>query len=186
MCGRTLKTLITGRVMSEPFIAEIIMFGGNFAPRGWAFCEGQLLPISQNTALFSLIGTIYGGDGRTTMGLPDLRGRVPIHPGTGPGLPTYQLGQRGGQATHTLTTNEIPSHNHNVSVHNEDGDKSTPAGSAFAKSGSQLNFSDEDADGTMRTNTISNAGGNQAHNIMQPFLAVNYIIALQGIFPSRS
>ena len=172
--------------MSEPFIAEIIMFGGNFAPRGWAFCEGQLLPISQNAALFSLIGTTYGGDGRTSTALPDLRGRVAIQAGTGPGLPSYRLGQRGGQPTHILTPNEMPSHNHNISVHSEDGDEANPSGLTFAATGGTAIYSDEGADATMRGNTITNTGGGQAHNIMQPFLALNYIIALTGIFPSRS
>lgn len=171
--------------MSDPFIAEIVMFGGNFAPRGWAYCEGQLLPISQNAALFSLIGTTYGGDGRTTTALPDLRGRVAIHPGTGPGLPTYRLGQRGGQPTHTLTTNEMPSHNHTIAAHGEEADVTIPTNATFGASSGPI-YSNETADATMRTNTINNNGGNQAHNIMQPYLAVNYIIALQGTYPSRN
>ncbi|MCB9057054.1 MAG: phage tail protein [Calditrichae bacterium] len=173
----------------EAIIGEIRMFAGNFAPRGWAFCEGQLLPIAQNTALFSILGTTYGGDGRTTFALPDLRGRAAIHPGTGPGLTNKRLGEMGGQENVTLTINEIPAHSHNVTV-NADSSVATsdkpqdglPARNAAATpqygttSNSSLNAS---------AVAIEPAGGGQAHPNMPPFTAINFIIATQGIYPSR-
>ncbi|MGJ8743485.1 phage tail protein [Polaribacter sp.] len=189
----------------EPFIGQIIMFGGNFAPRSWAFCDGQLLAISQNTALFSILGTTYGGDGRTTFALPDLRGRAAISEGTGPGLPTYRLGQRGGQSTHTLTTLEMPVHNHTAAVSDGSVKLSTTAGTrdtpiagdvpASASFGSGLGSTKvksfgpnaDTVDGqALSAPTIGNAGGSQGHNNMPPYLAVNYIIALYGTFPSRN
>lgn len=177
----------------EGYIGQIIMFGGNFAPRSWAFCDGQLLSIAQNTALFSIIGTIYGGDGRTTFALPDLRGRAPIHAGNGPGLSDRRLGSKGGQETHTLAVAEIPSHNHSVSLHAERGLPTTtdPANNMISQHAAGNNaFKPYDAneDKAMATQSIrqSNVGGNQSHNNMQPYLTVNYIICLQGIFPSRS
>jgi len=189
----------------EPMIGEVRMFGGNFAPRGWAFCEGQLLAISQNQALFSILGTTYGGDGRTTFGLPDLRGRVAISPGTGPGLPTYKLGDRSGQTTVTLNTTQMPSHNHiantqvvgapAVGVNGDGPDSNTPAGAHLGGTGTELVYNGEDPTGLLEgvsagtlgvQTTVLNNGGNQAHNNMQPYLAVYYIIALTGIFPSRS
>jgi len=189
-----LVTLLSaGPLMSqEGFIGEIRMFAGNFAPRGWAFCEGQLLPISQNTALFSILGTTYGGDGRTTFALPDMRGRVSIHPGTGPGLTTKRLGERGGQETVTLNINQIPSHNHSAtltlyadsSVATTDNPQNMfPARNA----GSTPQYGDS-ANTTLAEGvvTVSNSGGSQPHSIMQPFVTVNYIICLQGIFPSRN
>lgn len=173
-----------------PFIAQVIPFAGNFAPRGWAFCDGQLLPISQNTALFSLVGTIYGGDGRTTMGLPDLRGRAAIHPGRGPGLTAYQLGEKGGQEVVTLNTLEIPQHNHSVNTVAESraGNLTDPGGNMLA-SGSTIYRSNTPADDVdmdpamIRQNTV---GANLAHENRPPFLALNYIIALVGTYPSRS
>jgi len=173
--------------MGEPFIAEIVMFGGNFAPRSWAYCNGQLLAISSNTALFSLLGTTYGGDGRTTFALPDLRGRTAVHSGgnsAGPGLTPRPLGSRGGAQTVTLNTNQMPTHNHTVGAHNETADETSPGGNVLGAD--QAIFSGEDNDTTMRSNMIGNAGGNQAHENMMPFLAVNYIIALFGTFPSRN
>lgn len=172
--------------MASPFIAEIIMFGGNFAPRGWAFCEGQLLPIAQNSALFSLLGTTYGGDGRVTFGLPDLRGRVPMHPGSGPGLSTRKLGQKGGDETEQLTVAQIPSHDHAA--------KCSDTGTSAAAVG---NYWSNDAgvssatyaatqNNTMNADAIGDTGGSQSHNNVQPFLCVNFIIALLGTFPSRS
>ena len=176
--------------MANPFIGEIIMFAGTFAPRGWAFCSGQLLQISQNTALFAILGTTYGGDGRTTFGLPDLRGRVSIHPGSGPGLTRRTLGQKSGQETVTLDTNQIPPHNHHVSPRcsNELGDEVLPEGNFVAKpAGVDTGEAFVSApDKTMGTTASAHTGGNQAHANMQPFQAVNYIIALQGIFPSRN
>lgn len=166
----------------EPFLGQIIMFGGNFAPRSWAFCDGQLLPINQNSALFSILGTIYGGDGRTTFALPDMRGRVPIHPGNGPGLSSYRLGQRGGQESVTLTISEIPSHTH--TGHIKDGLGKGTTGTYFSSNNLTLkpNIGTSQLEGV----TINHTGGNQAHENRQPFACVNFIIALQGTFPSRS
>ncbi|MEJ2321429.1 MAG: tail fiber protein [Gammaproteobacteria bacterium] len=176
--------------MSEPFIAQVMMFGGNFAPRGWAFCDGQLLPISQNTALFSLVGTTYGGDGRTTFALPDLRGRVAIHPGRGPGLSDRRLGQRSGAETNTLTVAEMPNHHHgggSLLVSNQAGEEATPQGGATLGGGAPI-YNAEPPNTTLNAGSIAvnSEGGSQPVNNMQPFLAVNYIIALTGIYPSRS
>ena len=171
--------------MSEPFIGEIVMFGGNFAPRGWAFCDGQLLAISGNSALFSILGTTYGGDGRTTFGLPDLRGRIAMQQGNGPGLPSYSLGQKGGNYQHTLTTQQLPSHNHPLLNNAVEGtaNQSEPDGNALAE-GQFYNASTPD----VRTSPTStgNTGGGQSFNIQNPFLSVNFIICIQGIFPSRN
>lgn len=187
--------------MANPFIGQIVMFGGNFAPRNWAFCDGQLLAIAQNTALFSILGTTYGGDGRTTFGLPRLRGRVPIHAGRGPGLSDFRLGQSGGaeQTFHNLTT--LPSHNHGgtaattVSFHTHDDDATSDEvdGNFLANviGGGQA-YSSGPADGTMNagavtaTTTLATQGNNQPVNNLMPYATVNYIIALFGTFPSRS
>lgn len=175
--------------MSEPFIAEIRIFAGNFAPRSWAFCDGQLLPISNNTALFSLIGTTYGGDGRTTMALPDLQGRAPMHPGRGPGLTARRLGEKVGVETVTLTEAQIPSHRHTARAENTFGNVTTPdntssltrsaAGNAY-QSNTTANLVD------MASGTLSTTGGGQSHDNVQPYLTLNFIIALQGLYPSRS
>ena len=173
--------------MSEPFIGQIIMFGGNFAPRNWALCDGQLLSIEQNTALFSILGTIYGGDGRTTFALPDLRGRVAMHAGNGPGLTPWSLGQKGGGESNTLTTVQMPSHNHTVMADAnavntlyKDPDNATWArASADTYSGDAPNIA-------MNSANLTHTGGGQAVNNMQPFQCVNYIIALMGIYPSRN
>ena len=202
--------MVTPASASDPFIAEIIMFGGNFAPRGWAFCEGQLLAISSNTALCSLLGTTYGGDGRTTLALPDLRGRVAVHPGTGPGLSTIRLGERGGSNNATLTIANMPSHNHiattstTVDVEatlkgtNDRGNQVSPANNTLANDRREKQYRnsapnvDMNADSIAATatatssTTIANTGGSQAFNIMQPYLGINYIIALVGVFPSRN
>ena len=167
----------------DPFIAEIIMFGGNFAPRGWAFCDGQLLPISSNSALFSILGTTYGGDGRTTFALPDLRGRVSMHPGNGPGLSSRRLGEKGGSEHNTLTVNQLPSHNHALAA-KEEANAADPNGSFIAGTGS--NAFGTTADKTMNAAAIGNTGGGQSVNNIQPFECVNYIIALVGVFPSRN
>ncbi|WP_298295529.1 tail fiber protein [uncultured Litoreibacter sp.] len=178
--------------MSDPFLAQIVMFGSNFAPRSWAFCDGQLLPISQNSALFSLLGTIYGGDGRTSFGLPEMRGRVPIHAGNGPGLSPRRLGERGGSESETLTQAQIPQHNHNVTMRadSRSGNTDNPAGNIISTgSGTTLfrpNSARDDVNMASDALTQNNVGGSQSHNNMQPFIAVNYIIALQGIFPSRN
>jgi microcystin-dependent protein len=169
--------------MSEPFIAEIRIFAGNFAPRGWAFCNGQLLPIAQNTALFALIGTTYGGDGRTTTALPDLEGRAPMHPGRGPGLSQRRLGEKAGAESVTLAESQIPSHTHQLVGTEEDVDESSPA-SNYMATGNDLYTSSNGS--TLAGSSLQNTGGSQAHNNMQPFLALNFIIALQGLFPSRS
>ena len=174
--------------MSEPFVAEIRIFAGNFAPRGWAFCDGQLLPISQNTALFSLIGTTYGGDGRSTTALPNLQGRAPMHPGRGPGLTARRLGERGGTETVTLTEAQMPSHSHAFQGSSDTPDSrqpgnslaSQPAGRGASVLYGTGNVVDQDS------RTVSNTGGSQAHNNLQPLLTMNYIIALVGLYPSRS
>ena len=172
--------------MSEPFIAEIRIFAGNFAPRGWAFCDGQLLGISQNTALFSLVGNTYGGDGRTTFSLPDLRGRAPMHPGRGPGLTDRRLGQRGGLADVTLTEQEIPSHTHTLVSPEADvnpADSNDPANAYFARTSSHIYGAPS---GTDAANLVGGGGSSSPHNNMQPSLGINFIIALQGLYPSRS
>ncbi|MDH3403861.1 MAG: tail fiber protein [Acidobacteriota bacterium] len=173
--------------MSEPFIAEIRIFAGNFAPRSWAFCNGQLLPVSQNTALFSLIGTTYGGDGRTTTALPDLRGKAPMHPGRGPGLTARRLGQKGGVETVTLTEAQMPAHTHAM------GAAPAPANQDDASSSTILSrtvganiFGAASSLQAMASQALPAGGGSQAHNNMQPYLAMNFIIALQGLYPSRS
>ena len=172
--------------MSEPFIAEIRIFAGNFAPRGWAFCDGQLLPISQNTALFSLIGTTYGGDGRTTTALPNLQGRAPMHPGRGPGLTSRRLGERGGVETVTLTEAQMPAHNHILRATVARGGVSTPTGNAFNTSSGETAYHAPDTNVGMSSAMAADTGGSQAHNNMQPYLTINFIIALVGLYPSRS
>jgi microcystin-dependent protein len=173
--------------MSEPFVGEIRMFAGNFAPRGWAFCDGQLLAVSQNDALFSLLGTIYGGDGRTTFGLPDLRGRIPIHAGTGPGLSPRQLGSKGGTEKETITVNQLPSHSHTIRATGDTATTPNPSGNLLARTASLNPYTDQPLVGTNDLNaaTISNVGGSQSHSNTMPFLCINFIIALFGIYPSR-
>lgn len=169
--------------MATPFIAEIVMFGGNFAPRSWAFCSGQIMSIAQNTALFSLLGTTYGGNGQTTFALPDLRGRVPMHPGSGPGLTPRSLGEQSGSETVTLQTTQIPAHNHLLNANNAAANDTIPNG-AFFSEGSI--YTTNAANAQLNPAAISNTGGSQPHNNIQPFLCVNFIIATQGIFPSRN
>ena len=177
----------------EPFIGQIQAFGFNFAPRGWAFCNGQLLPINQNTALFALLGTTYGGDGRTTFGLPELRGRAALHSGTGPGLSSRSLGQKGGAETTTLTVNEMPSHNHgsddpSLRATANPANTNDPAGNALAMApaynDSNPPATDMDADSV--DHPMGGTGGDQAHDNMQPYMVLNYCIALTGSFPSRN
>lgn len=171
----------------EPFIGLVCMFGGNFAPRGWALCNGQLLAISSHSALFSILGTTYGGDGVSTFGLPEMRGRVPIHEGTGPGLTPRQLGQKSGHETETLTTNQMPSHTHGLFAFNGPATSSAPQNNYIADAGFGDNdFAPDTANVQMGTASIGHTGANQPINIMQPFLALNFIIALEGLYPSRS
>jgi len=172
--------------MSEPFIAEIRIFAGNFAPRGWALCDGQLLPIAQNTALFSLVGTIYGGDGRTDFALPDLRGRAAMHAGSGPGLSPRQLGQSGGAATVTLTHAQLPGHSHSMSASPNPSESPNPAGNALGRSVGGSAYGDATNLVPLADAAAAEEGGNQSHNNMQPFLTVNFIIALVGLFPPRN
>ncbi len=172
--------------MSEPFVGEIRMFAGNFAPRGWAFCDGQLLAVSQNDALFSLLGTIYGGDGRTTFGLPDLRGRIPIHAGSGPGLSPRRLGAKAGAEKVTLTVNQLPSHGHGFYARNATSTENNPQGNLIGElPGGQLIYSEDTADANLSSSAVANIGGSRSHTNLQPFLCINFIIALVGIYPSR-
>lgn len=168
----------------EPFLGQIQAFGFNFAPRGWALCDGQLLPISQYSAVFSLLGTTFGGDGRTTFGLPDLRGRSMVHVGNGPGLDSITWGERGGNYQTALTQANMPSHNHNVAVavNTSTGDESSSTNNISSHNGA---FS-EDSNGVLGGVSQQNIGGNQAINIRNPFVGIYHSIALQGIFPSRS
>lgn len=166
--------------MSEPFLGEIRIVGFDFAPRGWAMCDGQILPINQNQSLYSILGTTYGGDGRTTFALPDLRGRTPMH--VGPGDP---LGERSGEETHTLSANEMPQHTHAAKASGEAGDQIIPTDNVLARSVNQIyheptNLSDMDGA------AVTSMGGSQAHDNMQPYLTLNFVIALQGLFPSRN
>jgi microcystin-dependent protein len=164
--------------MSSPFIGEIRMFGGNFAPAGWAFCDGSLLPISENDTLFQLIGTTYGGDGQSTFALPDLRGRVPIHVGPG-----FTLGQAAGEETVTLTTAQIPAHTHIPQGNSSPGTQSSPAGGVWAQS-TLGQFSAAAPSASMDPGALGTTGGSQPHDNMVPFLAVNFILSLFGVFPS--
>ena len=174
--------------MSEPFIAEIRIFAGNFAPRSWAFCDGQLLPIAQNTALFSLIGTTYGGDGRTTTALPNLQGRAPMQPGRGPGLTARRLGERVGVETVTLTEAQMPSHDHTVRGVSAPAARGGPTNTrALGESGGGDAYqSNTTANLVDMSQTMSTTGGGQAHTNVQPYLVLNFIIAIQGLYPSRS
>ncbi len=183
----------------DPFIGEIIMFGGNFAPRGWALCDGQLLPISSNSALFSILGTTYGGDGRTTFALPDLRGRAAVHAGSAPGLSSRPLGQKGGAETTQLQANNLPPHNHPAALNVSSANASQAAATAGASIGTPGVPSGRDFNETFGFNTgtpnvalngasvaTGNTGAGIPANNMQPFGVVNYIIALQGVYPSRN
>lgn len=172
----------------EPFIGQIVMFGGNFAPRGWALCNGQLLAISQNSALFSILGTTYGGDGRTTFGLPDLRGRAPVSPGQGPGLSNYRWGEKEGNEVTTLTVANLPSHTHAARAQSSDGDSATPVGNVWADDlgVSSATYSTAGANSNMNAQAIANTGGNRGFSNIAPRLAVYFIIALLGTYPSRN
>jgi len=173
--------------MAEPFIGSIVLFCGNFAPKGWATRDGQLLSIAQSSALFSILGTTFGGDGRTTFALPDLRGRVPLHPGTGPGLSPYNLGQATGVESVTLLGPQMPAHNHSVSAPCSDGAPGVPSpvGAVMANQ-DQTPFYAASGTAAMAPATSTVAGGSQPHENRQPLLAINFIIALEGIYPSRN
>jgi microcystin-dependent protein len=171
--------------MADPFVGEIRMFAGNFAPRNWAFCDGQLLSVSQNDALFSLFGTIYGGDGRTTFGLPDMRGRLPIHMGNGPGLTPRQLGQKFGQENVTLTGPQVPPHTHQLRGTGDAGETSDPSGLVLAQTPDDA-YSTSAANTDMASTAISLNSGSQPHTNVQPFLCIHFIVALFGIYPSRN
>lgn len=165
--------------MGTPFIGEIKIISWNFAPRGWAFCNGQFLPINQNQALFSLLGTMYGGNGQTTFALPNLQGRMPLHVGAG-----YVQGQAGGATAHTLTTSELPAHTHNVRCNNNTGTVVSPQNNVWA--GSTQNPYSTSFNASMRPESVTNTGGSQPHYNMPPYLVLNFIIALQGVFPSQN
>ena len=173
--------------MSDPFIGEIRMFAGTFAPRSHAFCDGQLLAISQNSALFSLLGLIYGGDGRTTFGLPEMRGRIPVHQGQGPGLSNRPIGQRSGAEDVTLNVTHIPAHSHQIQADTAAGSQSNPAGQFLAASPNVRVFRPVAPNTVMAADAISNsAGGAQQHDNVMPFTCIHFIIALSGDFPSRN
>jgi microcystin-dependent protein len=169
--------------MGSPYIGEIRLFGGNYAPAGWAFCDGALMPISENDALFNLIGTTYGGDGQSTFALPDLRGRLPMHMGSGPGLSARTIGEEGGVESVTLTTQQIPSHSHAPRAVSGNGNQSTPENGVWAGA-ADSRYSAGAPGLAMNSTLIGSAGGSQPHENMMPYLVVSFIISLFGIFPS--
>lgn len=171
--------------MADPFVAEIRIVPFNFAPKGWAWCDGQLMPISQNTALFSLLGTTYGGDGKSTFALPDMQGNAPMHPGQGPGLSLHDLGETGGTETVTLLESEIPAHSHGVSASQADGISQTPVGEKLATGVGIGQYAAPGALTQLSPNALTPAGGDQPHNNMMPYLTYYFNIALQGVFPAR-
>ena len=170
----------------DPFVAEIRIFPFNFAPKGWAFCDGQILPLSQNTALFSLLGTTYGGNGQSTFALPDVQGRVPLHPGQGPGLSLRDLGEEGGSETVTLLLSEIPVHSHSLTASASDGISTSPEANLFAQGAGIQEWGTNAPNTQFAPQALAPAGGDQPHNNLQPYLTLNYCIALQGIFPPRT
>lgn len=173
--------------MADPFVAEIRIFPFNFAPKGWAWCDGQLLPLSQNTALFSLLGTTYGGNGKSNFALPDLQGRAPMHPGQGPGLSLHDLGETGGSETVSLLESEIPAHSHVLRASLDDADLAIPTPSrSLAKSSANLYDTSTSGLNPMAPEGLPPAGGDQPHNNMQPYLTFYFCIALQGVFPPRT
>ncbi len=175
--------------MSEPFLAEVRIVGFNFAPRGWAFCDGQILPINQNQSLYSLLGTTYGGDGRTSFALPDLRGRTPMHVGSSNGV-FHRQGQKSGEETHTLSAGEMPQHDHVLHATNNSANFPGPGGNVPAQVSAGVDFVYSSASDNLNVNlnsaSVASVGGGQAHNNMQPYLALNLCIALRGLFPSRN
>lgn len=171
--------------MSDPFVGEVRMFAGNFAPRGWAFCDGQLLAISQYDALFSLFGTVYGGDGRTTFGLPDLRGRIPLHAGQAPGLTARRLGEKAGVESVTLATAQLPIHAHQLRASGDVAGHTNAQGNLLARSSNIDLYSGDAPDASLAPAAIGSTGGSQSHTNMMPYLCVNFIVALFGVYPSR-
>jgi microcystin-dependent protein len=173
--------------MADPFVAEIRIFPFNFAPKGWAWCDGQLLPLSQNTALFSLLGTTYGGDGKSNFALPNLRGRAPMHPGQGPGLSLHDLGETGGSDTVTLLESEMPAHSHSLIAQVPPADTNLPTGSVLARTIGATPYTSPTGAPlvSMSSNALAPAGGDQPHNNLQPYLTFYFNIALQGVFPPR-
>lgn len=171
--------------MADPFVAEVRIFPFNFAPRGWAFCNGQLMPISQNTALFSLLGTTYGGDGKSTFALPDCEGRASMHPGQGPGLSLHDLGETGGSETVTLLQSEMPAHAHTFGANNGPANSRAAAGNSLARIVGGLVYAAPGTIVAMSDQCLAPAGGDQPHNNLQPFLTLSFCIALQGVFPPR-
>lgn len=172
--------------MPEPYVGEIRMFAGNFAPVGWMFCEGQTLAISENDVLFQLIGTTYGGDGEETFNLPNLASRVPVHMGTGPDGTTYQIGEMAGTEQETLTIQQIPSHNHACLVSSAGGNLNTAAGNVTGESAAVKIYLDDTPTAQMNAAAITPTGGSQPHENTQPFLCINFIISLFGVFPSQT
>jgi microcystin-dependent protein len=172
----------------DPFVAEIRIFGFNFAPKGWAFCDGQILPISQNTALFSLLGTTYGGNGQSNFSLPDLQGRAPMHPGQGPGLSLHDLGETDGSETVTLLESEMPAHSHVIMANNNLGNTHNPAGNLLGRSGGAFAYQSNTTanPGRLAPVAIAPTGADQPHNNMQSYLTFSFCIALQGVFPPRT
>jgi microcystin-dependent protein len=172
--------------MAQPYVGEIRMFAGNFAPVGWMFCEGQTLPISENDVLFQLIGTTYGGDGEETFNLPNLASRVPIHMGTGPDGTTYQLGEMAGTEQETLTIQQIPNHSHPLTASTAVGNAQPPASALLAQSTVADMYIQDSPDSTLAASSVQPAGGSQPHENTQPFLVINFIISLFGVFPSQT
>ena len=171
--------------MADPFVGEIRMFAGNFAPEGWAFCNGALLSIAENEVLFQLIGTTYGGDGVNTYALPNLQSRVPIHQGSNPGAGSYVIGQSAGEESVTLTTQQIPAHTHQASC-GATGNQSSPGGNYWAYSTKELLYSSAAPNASMNPTDVTAVGGSQPHNNIQPYLAISFIISLFGIFPTQN
>ena len=173
----------------DPFVAEIRIFPFNFAPKGWAFCDGQILPLSQNTALFSLLGTTYGGDGKSNFALPNMQGNAPMHPGQGPGLSLHDLGETGGSETVTLLESEIPVHSHTMVAFAGAGNRLVPGGNSIARANGStpyLTNAPQPPTVNMADSAVTPAGGDQPHNNMQPYLTLNFCIALQGVYPPRT
>jgi microcystin-dependent protein len=171
--------------MADPFVAEIRIFPFNFAPKGWAWCDGQLMPISQNTALFSLLGTVYGGDGKSTFALPDMQGNAPMHPGQGPGLSLHDLGETGGSETVSLLQSEIPAHSHTLQGDEDDANFKTPVNMLLGAGNQMYIAPNPTVNVTMAPESLAPAGGDQPHNNMMPYLTFYFNIALQGVFPPR-